>query len=159
MKDSEKSAAGDILLSEAQRKTLAAVLNLIIAPSDDGRMPGAAEYDIWGYIHDAARTLASGIRDELERLDTQARAQQGKPFATLDEAARQTLLEQMRAAEPRFMRDLARQTVACYYQQDRVLVAIGMQPRPPFPLGYEVAAGDLSLLDPVRARGRVYREV
>ena len=159
MRDSEKSAAGDTLLSEAQQKTLAAVLNLIIAPSDDGRMPGAAEYDIWGYIHDAASTLAPVVRDELERLDTQARLQQGKPFATLDGAARQTLVEQMRAAEPGFMRDLARQTVACYYQQDRVLAAIGMPPRPPFPLGYEVAEGDLSLLDPVRARGRVYRQV
>ena len=95
----------------------------------------------------------------MERLDAQARAQQGESFATLDEAARQTLLEKMRAAEPDFMDRLAQQTVACYYQQDRVMVAIGMEARPPFPLGYQVEAGDLSLLDPVRARGRVYREI
>ena len=159
MNDSEKPAVGEVSLTDAQRKTLDALLNLIIAPSDDGRMPGAAEYDIWGYIRAAASTLAPAIRDELEQIDAQARAQHGKPFTALDEGGRQTLVEQMRAAEPGFMSKLANQTVACYYQQDRVLAAIGMEARPPFPIGYQVEAGDLSLLDPVRGRGRVYREV
>jgi hypothetical protein len=40
-----------------------------------------------------------------------------------------------------------------------VLEAIGMEARAPFPKGFEVEPGDLSLLDPVRRRGRVYREV
>jgi len=36
--------------------------------------------------------------------------------------------------------------------------AIGMELRPPFPRGFEVAQGDWSLLDPVRARGRIWRD-
>jgi hypothetical protein len=31
--------------------------------------------------------------------------------------------------------------------------------RAPFPKGFELEAGDLSLLDPVRARPKVYRDV
>ena len=46
----------------------------------------------------------------------------------------------------------------CYYRDDRVLTAIGVEPRPPFPKGYEVPQGDWSLLDPVRARGPIYRD-
>jgi hypothetical protein len=64
----------------------------------------------------------------------------------------------LRGEEPSFLARLAQQTVTAYYQDDRVLQAIGMEARPPFPKGYEVPSGDLSLLDPVRARGRVYRE-
>ena len=56
------------------------------------------------------------------------------------------------------MRTLAQQTVTCYYQNDRVLEAIGVGARPPFPEGYQVPSGDLSLLEPVRGRGRIYRE-
>jgi hypothetical protein len=156
MTTQQVSIGSAVLLTEKQQQTLMAVLNLIIPPSDDGRMPGAAEYDIWGYVGAEAHPL---IRDQLERLNEQALAQHDKPFAALDEAAAQSMVTQIQTAESDFMRDLANQTVACYYQQDRVLIAIGMEARAPFPRGYEVAAGDLSLLDPVRARGRVYRQV
>ena len=47
----------------------------------------------------------------------------------------------------------------CYYRDDRVMRAIGMEPRAPFPKGYDVEQGDWSLLDPVRARGKIYRDV
>ena len=74
-------------------------------------------------------------------------------------AERQALLDEVRGDEPKFLRDLALQPVTLYYQDDRVMEAIGLEARPPFPKGSEVVAGDLSLLDPVRARGQVYRDV
>jgi hypothetical protein len=49
--------------------------------------------------------------------------------------------------------------MACYYQDDQVVVALGMEARPPFPKGNVVEPGDLSLLDPVRARKQIYRDV
>ena len=45
----------------------------------------------------------------------------------------------------------------CYYRDDRVMRSLGMEARPPFPKGYEVAEGDLSLLDPVRRRAPIWR--
>jgi hypothetical protein len=50
-------------------------------------------------------------------------------------------------------------TYAGYYQHPRVMSALGLAPRPPHPLGYEMGADDLSLLDPVRRRAKMYREV
>jgi hypothetical protein len=37
--------------------------------------------------------------------------------------------------------------------------SLGMEARPPFPQGYEVPEGDWSMLDPVRARGSIYKKV
>lgn len=40
-----------------------------------------------------------------------------------------------------------------------VLRSLDMEPRPPFPKGFAVEQGDWSLLEPVKRRGRLYREV
>jgi hypothetical protein len=46
----------------------------------------------------------------------------------------------------------------CYYRDDRVMRSLGMEPRPPFPKGYEVEEGDWSLTDPVKARPALWRQ-
>ena len=48
--------------------------------------------------------------------------------------------------------------VQCYYRDDRVMRSLGMEARAPFPKGFEVPAGDYGLLDPVRARGPIWRD-
>lgn len=48
--------------------------------------------------------------------------------------------------------------VQCYYRDDRVMAALNMEPRAPHPIGFELAESDWSLLDPVRARGKIYRD-
>ena len=47
----------------------------------------------------------------------------------------------------------------CYYRDDRVLQAIGQEPRAPHPKGYVVEQGDWGLLEPVKQRGKIYRDV
>ena len=37
--------------------------------------------------------------------------------------------------------------------------SLGMEPRPPVPKGFEVEQGVWSLLDPVRARPTLYRDI
>jgi hypothetical protein len=54
---------------------------------------------------------------------------------------------------------LTRIILQCYYRDDRVMRSLGMEPRPLFPKGFEVEQGDWSLLDPVRARPTLYRDV
>ena len=43
------------------------------------------------------------------------------------------------------------------YVRKQALEALGLEARPPFPEGHEIEPNDHSLLDPVRARGPVYR--
>ena len=54
---------------------------------------------------------------------------------------------------------LSRVVLACYYRDDRVVRSLGLEPRPPFPLGHTLEQGDWSLLDPVRARPKMWRDV
>lgn len=48
--------------------------------------------------------------------------------------------------------------VQCYYRDGRVMRALNIDVRPPFPAGYAQDPNDFSLLDPVRKRGEIYRK-
>ena len=134
------------------------IVDLIVPPSEDGHLPGASEYDVAGYINQRDPGLILELRSDFEKLEKRADASHGKCFAALTPYEREDLTNRLRAEDAGFLAVLALHTVACYYIQDQVLEAIGMPARPPAPLGYEVKAGDLSLLNPVRARGKVYRD-
>jgi hypothetical protein len=54
---------------------------------------------------------------------------------------------------------LGRVILQCYYRDDRVIAALGLEPRPPFPKGHSLQQGDWSLLDAVRGRPRMWRDV
>ena len=54
---------------------------------------------------------------------------------------------------------LGRAVLQCYYRDDRVLSALGLEPRAPFPKGHALPSGDWSLLDVVRQRPRMWRDV
>lgn len=148
----------DSPLSEAQRATLDAVLDLLIPPSEDGRLPGAAEIGMLTHLCDTASDVVPALREELNVLDERARERFDCTFASLAEQDRQSLLDEIRAADTTFLQGLIVETLTCYYRDDRVLEAIGMEARPPFPDGYEVDSGDLTLLDPVIKRGKRFRD-
>jgi hypothetical protein len=153
--DSLVSASG---LTSAQSATLECVLDLIVPPSADGRMPGASEVGVPAYLLAQCADALPILREELDRLDAQAQTLSGQPFAALGSDDRQALIETMRAQEPEFMSRLALETVTCYYQHDRVLAALGREVRSPAPQGFKVISGDLMLLAPVRKRGKMYRD-
>lgn len=156
----ERNAAADSAqaLTAAQRALLDIVLDMIVPPGTDGRMPGAAEVGVPAYLVAEAPDALPALRGELDRLERISREHFARAFAQLQKGERQALVENLRAQEPAFMSRLAMETMACYYQHDRVLQALGREARPPYPKGYQVAQGDLSLLDPVRARGKIYRD-
>ena len=87
-----------------------------------------------------------------------ARQKPGARLSTLGEEDRHSVLESFRAASPAGANTIYLAVVQCYYRDDRVMASIGMEVRPPFPKGFEIPQGDLSLLEPVRARGKAYRD-
>jgi hypothetical protein len=145
-------------LSPIQLATLEVVLDLIVPPSEDGRMPGATEVGVPAYLLAYCADALPILRNELDQLDAQAQAGCGQPFAALGAGDRQVLVDAMRSQDSDFMSRLALETVTCYYQHDRVLAALGMEVRSPAPIGFKVISGDLMLLAPVRKRGKMYRD-
>jgi hypothetical protein len=148
-------------LSPAEARALATVLDEIIPPSGDGRLPGAGEVGVLARIEEALRenadlrpVLAAG----LEALAELARERGAPGFAELSRADRLQVLNELAAKAPAFLPTLVGQTFVGYYQDPRVLEGLGLGARPPFPRGYEVEPTDFEILAPVRRRARMYRE-
>ena len=83
----------------------------------------------------------------------------GGDFAALDDAkAEATAMALLRRERPEITA-LGRAVLQCYYRDDRVVRSLGLEPRPPFPKGHVLEQGDWSLLDAVRGRPRMWRDV
>ncbi len=146
------------ITDSGQRVILDIVLNMIVPPSADGRMPGAAEVGVPAYLVAEAADALPLLRQELEQIERRSRERFARGFAELEQGERKNLIGEMRAQASAFMHRLAMETLACYYQHERVVEGLGREARAPYPKGYQVVPGDLSLLEPVRARGKIYRD-
>jgi len=148
-------------LENAEEHTLAAVLDAIIPPSSDGKLPGAGELGIVGHIAQAVQQspeLGPVITQGLAGLEELARARDPRGFAALDVSERVAVLNELAATQPGFVPGLTFHTFIGYYQNGRVVEALGLEHRPPHPLGYEMEPNDLTLLDPVRERDPLFRK-
>ncbi len=143
-------------LSPAQRRALAAVLDALIPPSPERGLPGAGEIGLATHVEEIAE-LRDVVRQGLAGLD-EAATRRGAAFEALAPPDRAAALSELAAAQPAFLPGLIFQTYAAYYQDARVLEALGLEGRPPHPQGYPLEPGDLTLLERVRQRERMYRE-
>jgi len=146
-------------LTDAQRAALTAVLDAIIPQSADGRMPGAGELGLARGIEQQLGAMVAFTARSLDALDALARERGASGFAALAAADRGDALNAHAAGDPGFLPGLIFQTYSAYYQHPRAQEGIGLEPRPPHPKGYALEQPDLdSLLAPVRARAKVYRD-
>lgn len=142
-------------LTQSEQRALRRVAGLMIPASTPHGVPGADDAAIFADILTTARATAAPIREALARLDAVA----GATFADLDANAQRDACARLRAVEPVLAWTFVQLIVPCYYRDDRVMGSLGMEARAPFPKGYDVEQGDWSLLDPVRARPKLYRDV
>ena len=134
-------------LSTEDQTRLRKIVAMIIPASTEFQTPGADDPAIFAEIVATAETKASATLDALQAVDALGDLEPAAMGAALNRKA------------PEAAAHLQAITAECYYRDPRVLKAIGVEQRPPFPKGYQVEQGDFSLLDPVRARGPVWREV
>ena len=142
--------ATDHPLTASQQHTLAALLDTLLPASDDGSMPSAQELDLMGYLHESAADFIPVAVEIIGNFDAE--------FTDLALSDRVSVVEAFSKAQPELFEGLLFHTYNCYYQDDRVLVGIGMTAGPPFPGGNTIEEGDLSLLDPVVQVPRTYRK-
>ena len=143
-----------------QLRNLDVLLDVLIPP--EGELPGAGEIGVAGAILEAVEqtpVLGTVIAQGLDRLSREAHERGGQPFDTLSVADRAAVVQTVAEAEPALVPSLLFHTYTNYYRHPKVMAVLGMEPRAPFPEGYSVEMGDLSLLDPVRARGPLFRAV
>lgn len=141
MQTSEQS-----VFSEAEQAALAAIVGQIIPASQEFDVPGADDPEILADILISGAHLRDRLAVALAEVDLEAR----------DRAAMAAEFRKAFALEAELIQIL---TAQCYYRDARVMRALKLDVRPPFPVGYVQEPNDFSLLDPVIQRGEIYRKV
>jgi hypothetical protein len=142
-------------LSDAQRRTLSAVLDELIPPH--GKLAGAGALGVGAHVERSlgnAPELRAMILQGLQDLETTSHEQHGTAFGGLSQEQKVALLNQQG-----FLFPLLLHAYIGYYQHPAVANALGIGAAPPHPRGYELEGNDLSLLDEVRRRGMRFRDI
>lgn len=142
-------------LSEHEIRTLRCVAGMMIPASTTYDVPGADDDTIFVDILRSLGRDAPQVQAALAQLDSLA----GGTFADLPAKTRTQVAARFQDAGGTPLTFLNRAILQCYYRDDRVMRALGMEPRPPFPKGHAVEQGDWSMLEPVRARSsKIWRD-
>jgi hypothetical protein len=142
-------------LTAEQIRDLRALAGTIIPPGPAYGVPGADDELIFKDILGSLERDHDDICRALAHLATLADG----AFTDLGPERRAEVTAAFREAGGAPLAALVRVVLLCYYRDDRVMRSLGQEPRAPFPKGHVVEQGDWSLLDPVRARPRMYRVV
>jgi len=142
-------------LTPAELCDLRRLVGFMVPPSADYRVPGANDAAIFADIVRSLGRDQSAVRKALAVLREMA----GGDFAATDEAeAEATAMALLRREGPEITA-LGRAVLQCYYRDERVIRSLGLEPGAPFPKGHTVQQGDWSLLDAVRNRPPMWRDV
>jgi hypothetical protein len=140
-------------LSAAEIRDLSDIAGTMIPESPAFGVPGADDPVI---LADIARSVGRDLAGVREALVAIAHKSVGA-FAGLDRDTREALINDYYAVGGAAAAALGRVILSAYYRDDRVLLALGLEARPPFPKGYDLEQGDWSLLDAVRKRAPFWR--
>ena len=142
-------------LTSPEQQDLRRLAGLMVPASSEYDVPGADDNAIFA---DIVRSLGRD-RDEVRTALTMLREIAGGDFAGLDDARAEVAAMTLLGRQDPMITALGRAVLQCYYRDDRVLRALGLEPRPPYPQGRVLEQGDWSLLDEVRGRPRMWRDV
>ena len=147
------------VFSKDEERGLSAILDTLIPESDDGRLPAAGALGLSAYIAERAPELQPLLEKGLLALDALAEARGARCFAALSAPDRTETLTGYASEDVGLIPALVFHAYTGYYQQRRVVEAIGLEHRPPFPEGFPMEPSDTSLLEAVRQRGRMFRSI
>ncbi len=147
-------------LGDTQRLTLRVAMDLIIPAA--GPMPKATEAGGVGYIErvlPSTPRLAAQLTESLAVVEAYSLRTYNTPFPQLTQPQQIAVLREMETtAPPQFatLRDLVYES---YYTQPAIWKLIGYELYPTDHGGPHMAPFDDSLIEDVRKRGKLYREI
>ena len=127
-------------LTAEQVRDFRALAGMIIPPSATYDVPGADDERIF---NDILKSLERD-HDDVCRALAQLASLAGGAFADLEPARRAEVAATFRQTGGAPLVALVRVVLLCYYRDDRVMLSLGLEPRPPFPKGHVVEQGDWS---------------
>jgi hypothetical protein len=141
-------------LTSAEVRNLRRIAGMMIPASEDHGVPGADDGIIFADILSCLGRDLGDVRAALAELSVIA----GGAFGDLDTARAEAVAEQFHNTGSPAAAVFGRVILQCYYRDDRVLLSLGLEARPPFPKGHTLEQGDWPLLDAVRGRPQLWRD-
>ena len=148
----ERPEAG---LTPEEGRALSRLAGIMVPASAAYGVPGADDALIFADIVRSLGRDRATVRQALAQLQSVA----GGDFTSLDAAKAEAVAMELLGRGGPIGAALGRAVLQCYYRDDRVLLSLGREPRAPFPKGNVTEPGDWSLLDAVRSRPRMWRDV
>jgi hypothetical protein len=142
-------------LTPTELRDLRRLAGLMVPSSTDYGLPGGDDAAIFADIVGSLGRDQNNVRKALAMLREMA----GRSFTAIDEATAEAMAMALLSREGPEITALGRAVLQCYYRDDRVITSLGLEPRPPFPGGHTLEQGDWSLLDAVRNRPPMWRDV
>ena len=142
-------------LTPSETRDVRRLAGIMLPASPAHRVPGADDPAI---LDDIVRSLGRdtvNVRKALAMLREMA----GGDFAELPPDKAEAVAMELLGRKGPAVATLGRAVLQCYYRDDRVVISLGLEPRAPFPKGYALPQGDWSLLDKVKGRARMWRDV
>lgn len=99
------------------------------------------------------RTFAEGLR----QIGIESERRHGRVFEDLDGAAQDAVLRLVEGERPVFFESLVRHVYQGYYSHPAVIRLLGLEARPPQPLGHALPAFDVAITRSMSRRGALYR--
>jgi hypothetical protein len=143
--------------SAEQEQVIAALIDAVVPPSADGRLPGAGELDLVPHVERSVRQnpmLRPVLDYGLSAIAELAAKRSPAGLRALSRADWAAVFGEFTAGDEFFTPAFMFLVYGGYYQHPRVVTVLGLEPRAPHPKGYEMGPDDWSLLDPVRRRPR-----
>ncbi|MEP2028902.1 MAG: gluconate 2-dehydrogenase subunit 3 family protein [Paracoccaceae bacterium] len=141
------------------KELLTAILDELIPPSADGRVPGAGTLGVAAFFADARRYVPDPVGSAQVIAD--AVTARTPNFETLDGAKKIAVLKAVEQDHPEPFNALVQLTYMGYYSRPETRALFGVGVHPVHPVGYAVERESEELLaeltSPVRARGTAFR--
>ena len=145
--------------SEEQTALASEVLDQLMPGRDD--FPGAGELGVAQHLEGVAASdpgLGRLLQDGLAAIESASRRTHSVAFADISDDRKVEVLRAVEAESPQSFAMLVRHVYAGYYANRRVIKLMGLEARPPQPLGFELDPFDPSTVEHVRERGKIWRD-
>jgi len=144
---------------DGQIPLLRAALNRLIPPGGD--FPGAGDLELLDHLDRVAcasprarRMFVEGVR--LMALESGRR--HGTAFEDLPPAEQDTVLRHVETSQPAFFEAFVSEVYQAYYSHPAVIALLGLEVRPPQPLGHALPPFDAAVTRPTAGPGALHRQ-
>ena len=143
----------------SQHPMIRTVLNRLV-PAGSG-FPGAGDLDLLDHLDRAANASASSRRmfvEGFQRIALESESRHARVFEELSGSEQDSVLRHVESERRAFFEALVSRVYESYYSHPDVIRLLGLEARPPQPLGHTLPPFDSSVTRSMGQRGPLYRQ-